>query len=129
MTRPGTSSTCIVVSDSEGPFACCHCGRAVNPAAPGTRHRNHCPHCLWSQHLDHRPGDRRCVCRGPMAPIAVWTRDDGEVALVHRCTRCGVLGSNRLAGDDDPVALAWLWRRLAAALQTLGSEGGRHEPA
>ncbi len=63
-----------------------------------------------------------------MAPIAVWLRDDGEAALVHRCTRCGVLGSNRVAGDDDPLALAGLRRRLAAALDTLVTPGGAHEP-
>ncbi len=40
-----------------------------------------------------------------MRPIAVDVRRDGEWALVHRCTACGVLKSNRVAGDDAEAAL------------------------
>jgi len=40
-----------------GGFRCAHCGRQVAADAPGTHHRNHCPWCLWSVHLDERPGD------------------------------------------------------------------------
>ena len=86
-------------------FACVHCGYPLTVLAPGTQHRNHCPHCLHSQHLDLRPGDRLCSCRGPMSPIALWARTDGELAIIHRCDRCGTLRSNRIAGDDDPRAL------------------------
>jgi len=50
-------------------------------------------------------GDRRCACRGPMEPIAVWVRSDGEWAIVRRCRRCGRLRSNRVAGDDNEIAL------------------------
>ena len=92
-------------------FLCVHCGYPVMAAAPGTRHRNHCPHCLYSQHLDLRPGDRLCSCRSPMRPIALWVRTDGELALIHRCERCGTLRSNRIAGDDNPVALRALLQR------------------
>ena len=86
-------------------FVCAHCGQVVPAQAPGTRHRNHCPWCLWSLHVDVRPGDRRCGCRGPMEPIAVSVRPDGEWMLVHRCKACGVMRTNRIAGDDGPLAL------------------------
>ena len=33
-------------------FRCKHCGLDVPMDAPGTAHRNHCPNCLWSRHLD-----------------------------------------------------------------------------
>lgn len=40
-----------------------------------------------------------------MEPVAVWVRRKGEWALVHRCERCGRLKNNRVAGDDNQVAL------------------------
>jgi hypothetical protein len=63
-------------------FRCQHCRAEIVRGAQGTEHRNHCPHCLWSVHLDERPGDRRSACRGGMEPIAIWVRPDGEWALV-----------------------------------------------
>ena len=73
-------------------------------AAPGTEHRNHCPNCLWSLHVDDDvPGDRAADCGGSMEPIGVSVRDDGEWALVHRCTACSTVHVNRIAGDDNPL--------------------------
>lgn len=43
-----------------------------------------------------------------MEPIAIATRDDGEWSLIHRCQDCDVIKSNRIAGDDDIVALICL---------------------
>ena len=40
-----------------------------------------------------------------MEPIAVWVRRAGEWALVHRCRKCGALRVNRIAGDDNELAL------------------------
>jgi hypothetical protein len=40
-----------------------------------------------------------------MEPIAVWVRRDGEWAIVHRCQRCGVIRTNRIAGDDSELAM------------------------
>ncbi len=40
-----------------------------------------------------------------MEPIAVWVRTNGEWAVVHRCTRCNAVRTNRIAGDDNEVAL------------------------
>lgn len=77
--------------------------------APGTKHRNHCPSCLWSRHLDGAvPGDRASHCAGSMEPIAVCVRGDGEWALVHRCGGCATVHLNRIAGDDNPLMLMQL---------------------
>ncbi len=86
-------------------FICVHCGNTVPGQAAGTTHRNHCPHCLWSTHLDLVPGDRRSACRGAMEPIAIWVRGGGEWTLIHRCRRCAKLVANRVAGDDDASTL------------------------
>jgi hypothetical protein len=94
-------------------FTCLVCNTSIPGAAFGTRHRNHCPHCLWSRHLDDEPGDRRCPCREPMEPVAIEVRRTGEWAVVHRCTGCGVLKANRIAGDDHELAL------LALALRPI----------
>lgn len=98
----------------DGAFACVACGRVVPGETAGSRHRNHCPWCLTSLHVDLRPGDRACPCRGAMEPVAVWVRGGGEWALIHRCRRCGALRSNRVAGDDDEGALLALARRPLA---------------
>lgn len=55
--------------------------------------------------MDKIPGDRAADCGGIMEPIAVWVRKNGEWAIIHRCTRCGHLSSNRIAADDNPVKL------------------------
>jgi hypothetical protein len=87
-------------------FRCRNCRLDVPIDTPGTRHRNHCPNCLWSQHLDDDvPGDRDAHCSASMAPIAISVRDDGEWALVHRCGGCSTVHLNRIAGDDNPLLL------------------------
>lgn len=90
-------------------FKCGHCGVAVSNDAPGTSHRNHCPSCLWSRHLDRNaPGDRDTKCSGGMEPIAVTVRAKGRWVLVHRCTDCGRLRLNRTAADDNALVLMQL---------------------
>lgn len=86
-------------------FVCKNCGREVIPEGAGSDHRNHCPNCLCSVHLDNEPGDREADCGGLMEPIAVWVRKNGEWAIVHRCRICGAMSSNRIAGDDNPMKL------------------------
>lgn len=86
-------------------FTCKVCGWCVTPEGAGSNHRNHCPNCLSSLHLDIEPGDRAADCGGIMDAVAVWVRKDGEWAIVHRCRRCGALSSNRVAADDNPVKL------------------------
>jgi hypothetical protein len=87
-------------------FRCRNCRLDVSMTAPGTKHRNHCPSCLWSRHVDDDvPGDRDADCAGTMEPIAVWVRENGEWALIHRCGGCSTLRVNRIAGDDNPLML------------------------
>ncbi len=96
------------------PFTCRACGRTVTPGGAGTDHRNHCPYCLSSMHVDNEPGDRASACHGTMEAVAVWVRKGGEWALVHRCTTCGKLDSNRIAADDNPMRLTALALRPTA---------------
>ena len=91
--------------ESSPAFLCAHCHNTVPGSAPGTVHRNHCPHCLWSLHVDLKTGDRRSACRGPMEPVAVGIQANGEWSIVHRCARCGMVRMNRIAGDDNEVLL------------------------
>ncbi len=86
-------------------FICGNCGRTVKPQESGSEHRNHCPYCLWSRHLDLKPGDRRSGCRGLMNPISIWVQDKMEWSLIHRCCKCGFIRSNRIAGDDNEILL------------------------
>ncbi len=86
-------------------FTCKKCGRLVTAEGAGSNHRNHCPNCLTSLHLDIEPGDRAANCGGLMEPVAVWIRKNGEWAIIHRCSRCGTFSSNRIAADDNPMKL------------------------
>ena len=78
-------------------FTCKSCGRLISPLGAGTNHRNHCPNCLCSLHLDDEPGDRSANCGGIMEAIAVWVKKGGEWSIIHKCKICGVLNHNRSA--------------------------------
>jgi hypothetical protein len=86
-------------------FRCGNCRLDVPTDAVGTEHRNHCPNCLWSRHVDRSPGDRAAGCGSLMEPIAITVRGAGEWVLVHRCNGCDEVHLNRSAGDDNALAL------------------------
>ena len=88
-----------------------HCGVTVAPADVG--YRNHCPACLWSCHVDIRPGDRAEACHGPMEPLTLERRARTGYVITHRCLRCGATRTNR-AAPDDMEALIQLARATAA---------------
>jgi hypothetical protein len=107
-------------------FRCLQCRQQVNLSVFGTAHRNHCPNCLWSRHVDLTPGDRRAECKARMEPVAIASRQDGEWAIIHRCLGCGVLKDNRVAGDDNMLVLmAIAARPLASPPVPLEYLGGR----
>ena len=93
-------------ADGRESFKCGRCRAFVGPTVSGGRHRNHCPLCLTSRHVDdRRPGDRASLCRALMAPVGTFFRPTGEQVVVHRCNGCGVERHNRIAADDSPLAL------------------------
>lgn len=69
------------------PFTCKVCGREILPEGAGSDHRNHCPYCLSSVHVDNEPGDRASECHGVMEPISVWVRKtaSGLLSIAVRC--------------------------------------------
>ncbi|MBT2377313.1 RNHCP domain protein [Streptomyces sp. CB00316] len=96
-------------------FRCVGCRLDVSLVAPGTAHRNHCPSCLVSLHVDRRvPGDRAAGCGGRMTALSLSVRQDGEWMLIHLCLTCGELSANRIAGDDNALALIRLALRPLA---------------
>lgn len=102
-------------------FRCVSCRLDVSLEAPGTAHRNHCPTCLASLHVDRKvPGDRDADCRGRMEALGMSVRTDGEWLIIHQCVTCGELSANRVAGDDNPLALVRLALRPLADPKTAG---------
>ena len=113
---------------AETSFICVHCGLYVPcmPELAGVQNRNHCPSCLWSRHLDSLSvGDRRSGCKAAMEPIGLTTKpsrnkyareQDGELMLIHRCSRCRKIAINRIAADDSTDMMA-----LCAASQHIDS--------
>jgi hypothetical protein len=97
------------LADGSESFKCGHCKAFIGPTVSGGRHRNHCPLCLYSRHVDNRRmGDRASACRSLMAPIGVFYRPKGEQVVVHRCLGCGFERHNRVAADDNLLLLAEL---------------------
>lgn len=79
-------------------FVCENCGAKVK----GNGFTNHCPHCLWSKHVDINPGDRLSNCQGLMEPIRVEKGDrDIKFVIVHRCVKCGYEKRNKISEKDD----------------------------
>lgn len=94
------------VAEGRESFKCGHCRAFIGPTVSGGRHRNHCPLCLYSRHVDlGMPGDRRCECRSLMEPVGLTTRRNGEQMIVHRCLGCHVERVCRVAADDHPLSI------------------------
>lgn len=84
-------------------FTCEHCGGVVSIHPTGSA-RNHCPHCLYSKHVDDtKPGDRLSDCHGLMRPIGMDYRKGKGDMIRHRCEKCGKEMLNKLAPDDEIV--------------------------
>ncbi len=81
-------------------FTCANCGLAVPPA--GRTCRNHCPECLYSQHVDIYPGDRANPCGGLMQPIGYENTNHKGLMIMYRCTTCGHQARN-IALLNDPA--------------------------
>ena len=109
--------------DTFGDFVCmvCHNFVSADVALSGVHNRNHCPYCLSSRHLDlFEAGDRLSACKSRMRPVALVLkktakkypgRHQGEIMLVHLCQECGHISINRIAADDNDVAVLETFQR------------------
>lgn len=92
--------------EADQAFKCGHCKQFIGAPIAGGRHRNHCPNCLYSRHVDDTmPGDRKSDCHALMAPTGILIRRNGEQVIIHRCLGCGKEDPNRIAADDNPLLL------------------------
>lgn len=79
-------------------FTCINCGKEVGPLGYTTR--DHCPHCLYSIHIDIMPGDRANTCKGILKPIGIEKFKD-TYKIVYRCEKCHEEHKNIMATDDN----------------------------
>lgn len=82
-------------------FTCGHCGADVT----GNGYTNHCPHCLYSRHVDVNPGDRAATCGGLMKPVSIETKD-GAYMIVQECVKCHHTRRNKTDAADSIDAIA-----------------------
>ena len=76
-------------------FHCENCHGYVKPLTNGS-FRNHCPICLFSKHLDNKPGDRLSNCKGLMQPIRLDYSSKKGYQVVE-CTVCRKIQRNKVA--------------------------------
>lgn len=81
-------------------FICGKCGAAIK----GNGYTNHCPICLYSKHVDIKPGDRLATCGGLMKPIKVEGTEK-EYRVLHKCIVCNYEKVNKVAPEDNIDAL------------------------
>lgn len=79
-------------------FICQNCGKSVK--ALNYTSRNHCPHCLYSLHVDNFPGDRANECKGLLKPVGLEKNKKGY-QIVYKCTKCNEVKKNIVAQDDN----------------------------
>ncbi len=80
-------------------FICENCGRKVTKL--GYTCRNHCPHCLYSKHVDKNPGDRLETCHGKLKPVSLEMDNKKGYIIIHKCEKCGNIRRNKAAKDDN----------------------------
>lgn len=79
-------------------FTCINCGKQVGKHPSSSR--NHCNYCLTSLHVDIDPGDRKNDCKGVLKPIGLKIKE-GKTQIVCKCEKCGFVGNNITATDDN----------------------------
>ena len=67
----------------------------------GDGYTNHCPHCLYSKHVDELiPGDRNSICKGEMKPIGLQIKS-GRYIIFHQCQKCQKITRNKASKNDN----------------------------
>ena len=97
--------------DENTGFVCLNCGKNINALTNGN-YRNHCPFCLYSLHVDNKPGDRQSTCCALMGPVGLTFKSKKGWQIIHECTACGHQSINKTAEDtvqpDDYQKIAAL---------------------
>ncbi|MFH0701019.1 MAG: RNHCP domain-containing protein [Candidatus Woesearchaeota archaeon] len=99
--------------DPKKDFRCGYCKNMVPAESIGTAHRNHCPTCGYSRHIDNRTGHVNSTCKSLMAPVGLMWKSEGEISLVHLCLGCETIDYNRIAGDDNPEMILGIYQASA----------------
>lgn len=100
----------------KGEIVCSNCKKTFSLELPGSKHRDHCPYCLCSVHIDVRPGDRGIWCgegevgssefkHSILRPIAI---NKDQPYILYKCDKCGKTKVNVQAFDDNPQILQQL---------------------
>lgn len=79
-------------------FICENCNKKVDKLIYSSR--DHCPHCLYSKHVDLNPGDRQNTCKGLLVPIDI-ENFKATYKIIYKCSKCGEIHKNIIAKDDD----------------------------
>lgn len=79
-------------------FVCDNCKKIVEKLNYSAR--DHCPHCLYSKHVDINPGDRANECKGLLKPIGIEKFKD-SYKIIYRCIKCNQSHKNIMAKDDN----------------------------
>src|SRR3989339_1003535 len=109
-------------------FTCEHCGAEVEPLKNGS-YRNHCPHCLYSKHVDREgPGDRASDCGGMMEPVGLTHRSGKGWMVVHRCLQCKKELPNTVAPDDNLALLSEAPRPYGRGISLMRHRKAAAEP-
>jgi Zn finger protein HypA/HybF involved in hydrogenase expression len=89
-------------------FVCLNCKTTVQ----GNGYTNHCPQCLFSQHVDIFPGDRQQPCGGLMEPIGLTLKNQHYI-LTHQCKKCGSISHCKSSEKDNIDSLTQLSETIA----------------
>lgn len=79
-------------------FICENCGKKVKKLLYSSR--DHCPHCLFSKHVDINPGDRMNSCKGLLRPVEIEKFKD-TFKIIYKCEKCNDIHKNIMAKDDN----------------------------
>ena len=79
-------------------FSCTNCKAKVGVASATCR--DHCPACLWSQHVDNNPGDRASHCGGALKPVGYEWKSGKGYMIVYKCLGCGLKRVNKFLERD-----------------------------